>query len=46
MIVYNKQNLFAANRWNVGIYTVGWGIFENGSIESDSMEISDVNDSV
>ena len=46
MMVYNQYNPFAADRWNVGICTVGWGIFENGSVESDSMDRSDVNDSV
>ena len=43
MIVYNQQNPFAANRWNVWIFTVGWGIFESGSVDSDSMDRSDVN---
>ena len=46
MIVYNQQNPFAADRWNVLICTVGWGILENGSVESDRMNRSDVNDSV
>ena len=52
MMVYNQYNPFAADQWNVLICTVGlgcivgWGIFENGSVESDSMDRSDVNDSV
>ena len=46
MIVYNQQNPFAADQWNVGIFTVEWGIFENGIVESDSMDRSGVNDSV
>ena len=44
--VYNQQNQFAADRRNVLIYTVGCGILENGSVESDIMNWSDVNDSV
>ena len=44
--MYNKYNPLAADRWYVVIFTVGWGIFENGSVESDSMNRSDVNDSV
>ena len=43
MIVYNQYNMFAAVQWNVWICTVGWGIFENGNVESYSMESSDVN---
>ena len=46
MIVYNQYIPFAADQRNVGIFTVGWGIFENGSVESDSMDRSDVNDCV
>ena len=46
MIVYNQQNPLAVDRWNVFIFTVGWGILENGSVESDSIDSSDVNDSV
>ena len=46
MIVYNQYNLFADDRWNVGICTVGLGIFENSSVESDRMDRSDVNASV
>ena len=46
MIAYNQYNQFAADRFNVLICTVGWGIFGNGSVESDSMDRSDVNDSV
>ena len=44
MIVYNQQNQFAADRWNVEICTVGWGILENNSVESDSMDRSDLNE--
>ena len=42
--MYNKQNPLAADQLNVGICTEGWGIFENGSVESDSMDRSDVNE--
>ena len=44
MIVYNQQNQIAADQWNVWICTVGWGIFENSSVESDSRDKSDVNE--
>ena len=44
MIVYNKQNQIEVDRWNVWICTVGWGILENSSVESDSMDRSDVNE--
>ena len=44
MIVYNQYNPLAADLWNVWIFTVGWGILGNGSLESDSMERSDVNE--
>ena len=46
MIVYNQYNPFAADRWNVGICKVGWDISKNSSVESDSMDRSDVDDSV
>ena len=46
MIVYIQLNPLAADGWNVWICTVGLGIFENGSVESHSMNSSDVNDSV
>ena len=46
MIVYNQQNPFAADRWNVWICTVGCGILKNGSVESDSIDRSDVNGGV
>ena len=46
MIVHNQQNLLADDGWNVLIFTMGWGIFDNGSVESDSMDRSDVNYSV
>ena len=42
--MYNQYNPLADDRYNVGIFTVGWGIFENGSVESDSMDRSDVNE--
>ena len=44
--MYNQYNPLAADLWNVGICTVGWGILENGSVDSDSMDRSDVNDIV
>ena len=44
MIVYNQYNQIAANRWNVWIFTEGWDIFENSSVESDSRYKSDVNE--
>ena len=44
MIVYNQQNQIKADLWNVWICTVGWGIFENISVESDSMDRSYVNE--
>ena len=43
MMVYNQQNLLVADQCNVGICTVGWGIFENGSVEYDSTDRSGVN---
>ena len=43
MIVYNQQNQIPADLWNVQICTVGCGIFENSSVESDIREKSDVN---
>ena len=46
MIVYNQYNPLAADLLNVWICTVGWGIFENSSVDYDSMDRSDVNDSV
>ena len=46
MIVYNKYNPLSDDQWNVWICTVGWGILENSSVESDSMDRSDLNDSV
>ena len=46
VIVYNQQNQIAADRWNVWICTVGWGIYENISVESDSRDKSDVNETV
>ena len=44
MIVYNYENHIAADRRNVCVCTVGWGIFENSSVESDSRDRSDVNE--
>ena len=43
MIVYNQYNQIA-DRWNVWICTVGWGILESSTVESDSMDRSDVNE--
>ena len=44
MILYNQYNQIAADRWNVWICTGGWGISENSSVESDSRDKSDVNE--
>ena len=44
MIVYNQQNQIETDRWSVWICTVGWGIFENSTVESDNRENSDVNE--
>ena len=44
MIVYNQQNHIADDRWNLWLCTVGWGSFENSSVESDSRDKSDVNE--
>ena len=44
MIVYNQYNQIAADRWNVWICSVGWGIFENISVDSDSRDKYDVNE--
>ena len=44
MLVYNQYKQIAADRWNVLIYTGGWGIFENSTVQSDSMDSSDVNE--
>ena len=43
MIVYNQWNQIAADQWNVWICTVGWGIFENINVESNSRDKSDLN---
>ena len=44
MIVYNQQNQIAANQWNVWICTGGWDILENISVESNSRDKSDLNE--
>ena len=44
MIVYNQQNQIAADRWNVCICTGGWGISEKSSVESDSRDKYDLNE--
>ena len=44
MIVYNQQNQIADDQWNVWIFTGGQGIFENSSVESDSRDKSDLNE--
>ena len=44
MIVYNQWNQISAHRWNVWICAGGWVISENSSVESDSMDRSDVNE--
>ena len=44
MIVHNLQNQIAADQWNVWIYT-GWRVIsENISVESDSRDKSDLNE--
>ena len=44
LIVYNQQNQIAADRWNIWILAGGWGIYEDSSVESDSRDKSDVNE--
>ena len=44
MIAYNQYNHIAADQWNVWICTRGWGVFENSSVESDSRDKSDLNE--
>ena len=44
IIVYNQQNNIAADQWNVWICAGGWGISKNSSVDSNSSDKSDVNE--
>ena len=44
MIVYNQYNHIADDQQNVCIFTGGWVIFENYSVQSDSRDKSGVNE--